>query len=50
MTCDCVEGNVCAGGNVNCDEINGNLQAGGNVYCDHAECENITAKGIVQMG
>lgn len=50
VTCDCVEGNVCAGGNVNCDEANGNIQAGGNVYCDHAECENITAKGIVQIG
>ena len=50
VNCDCVDGNVYAGGSVNCDEINGNIQAGGNVHCDHAECESITAKGIVQLG
>lgn len=50
VNCDCVDGNVYAGGSVNCDEVNGNIQAGGNVRCDHADCDNIIAKGIVQIG
>ena len=50
VNCDCIEGNVYAGGSINCDEINGSIQAGGNVHCDHAECDSITAKGIVQLG
>lgn len=50
VTCDDVDGDIHAGGSVNCDEVNGNIQAGGNVRCDHADCDNIIAKGIVQIG